>query len=108
MTHSEPHPHRRSPIVAALVGVLTLGAAVTACAAPGGSKQAAPGRQTFAANTPGAQPRPPAPPIQPWPNPNADYITLAPSRAVPIPGSGQNPTALGPPEAFPDPYRDPQ
>ena len=32
----------------------------------------------------------------------------APPRAVPIPGSGQNPSAPGPQTAFPDPYMNPR
>jgi hypothetical protein len=96
MTHSEPRLRRKSLEISAGLSVLALSAVIASCAAPGGPKQIA-----LAANTLGRA-RPAAH------NPQPDYITLAPSRSVPIPGSGSNPMALGPREAFPDPYREPQ
>jgi hypothetical protein len=108
MTHSEPRTRRKSLIVAVVVGVVTLGAAVSVGAAPAGSKQAAPRRPASAANTPGAKPHRPAPRRHGRQDLAHDYVTLAPSRSVPVPGSGPNPTGLGPAQAFPDPYRNPQ
>jgi hypothetical protein len=108
MTQIESHTSRKSAIAVVVVGVLTLGAAAAACAAPGGSKHAAPGRHAVAANTRAARPHPRAPTEQRRRAVQPDYITLAPSRSVPIPGTGPNPTGLGPPAAFPDPYRNPQ
>jgi len=106
MTHSEPRTSRKTAIVAVVVGALTLGVDASAYAAPGGPKHAATRHHAVAANTRGARPRTPT--KQPWPDPHASYVTLAPSRSVPIPGTGPNPTGLGPPGALPDPYRNPQ
>jgi hypothetical protein len=100
MTHFERRPRRKSLEINAILGVLALSAAIGGCAAPGGSKQIA-----LAANTPS---RARASEAAEQRHRQPDYITLAPSRSVPIPGTGPNPSGLGPPEAFPDPYRDPQ
>jgi len=79
----------------ALLAAVVLGAGLAGCAELGLGH--------------GNQPRQPQDPNHPTRtiDPRDESATPAPPRTLPIPGSGQNPTASGPQGALADPYSNP-
>jgi hypothetical protein len=112
MNHFELHINRKLPQIAALAGVLAVSAGVDGCAKPSGPER--PGQvlgQQSASNAPARRQQGPKRPVRKTKRRHdldRDNVSLAPPRTLPIPGSGSDPTAVGPRGVLPDPYANPQ
>jgi hypothetical protein len=98
---------RKFPQIAALAGALAASGVLAGCGKQGNLERPGPmfGRPS-AANAPRRQQQDPNRPVQTI-DPRDESATPAPPRTLPIPGSGQDPTASGPQGALPDPYANP-
>jgi hypothetical protein len=99
---------RKSPQIAALAAAVALSGALAGCGKQGALDRPGPlfGQPNPALEQRRAQQQDPNRPVQTI-DPRDDYITPAPPRTLPIPGTGPDPTASGPPGALPDPYANP-
>jgi hypothetical protein len=100
------------PIIAACAAVLLLAGPLAACGKLGELEKPGPlngaGRATDRqAEEQRRQAQDPQRPVDTV-DPRDRSIDPAPPRTLPIPGSGQDPTASGPPGALPNPYANPR